>query len=40
MTTMTMTTTAINDGDRHPLVAVMLANMEKMTTTASPNTSD
>ena len=40
MTTMTMTTTAINDGDRHPLVAVTSANMEKTTTTASPNTSD
>ena len=35
MTTMTMTTTAINDGDRHPLVVVTSANMKEMIPTAS-----
>ena len=30
-----MTTTAINDGDRHPLVAVTSANMKEMIPTAS-----
>ena len=34
MMTMT-TTTAINDGDRHPLVAVTSANMKEMIPTAS-----
>ena len=35
MMTMTMMTTAINDGDHHPLVAVMSENMKEMIPTAS-----